>query len=44
MSDNPYQLHTLSRALDVLTLIESAPAPLTLTAIAERLDKPTPVI
>ena len=37
MSEKTYQLQTLSRALDVLTLIEISPEPMTLTAIADRM-------
>ena len=44
MSEKPYQLRTLSRALDVLTMIETSPEALTMTVIADRLDEAAPVI
>ena len=44
MSEKTYQLQTLSRALDVLTLIEISPEPMTLTAIADRMGEAAPVI
>lgn len=44
MSEKNYQLQTLSRALDVLAMIEVSPEPLNLTAIANRLGEAAPVV
>lgn len=44
MSEKSYQLRTLSRALDVLAMIETSSQPLTMTAIADRLEEAGPVI
>ena len=39
-----YQLRTVSRTLELLTSLETAPGPLSLTEIAARLDESTPVV
>lgn len=44
MSETSSQLRTVSRALDVLSLIERSAAPLTLTEITKRLGETPPVI
>ncbi|MDR6265839.1 IclR family transcriptional regulator [Roseobacter sp. N2S] len=44
MSEKNYQLQTLSRALDVLAMIEVSAEPLNLTAIANRLGEAAPVV
>ena len=44
MPKSNYNLSTLSRALDVLELIEKSPSPLSLTEIAAELKEPTPII
>ena len=44
MSENQYQLRTLSRALDVMTMLETSPEPLTMTVVADRLGEAGPVI
>ncbi len=44
MSDPKNQLRTLSRGLDVLELIEAAPAPVSLTELARQMGESTPIV
>ena len=44
MPNANYKLNTLSRALDILELVESSPEPLSLTEISGVLKEPTPII
>lgn len=39
-----YQLRTVSRTLELLKFLETAPGPMTLTEIASRIDEATPVV
>lgn|GEM_PF-3939509 len=44
MSEPTPQLRTLSRALDVLELIEASPVPISLSELAKAMDESTPIV
>ncbi|GAA6129791.1 helix-turn-helix domain-containing protein [Halopseudomonas sabulinigri] len=44
MSEPTRQLRTLSRALDVLELIEASPVPISLSELAKAMDESTPIV